>query len=134
MTETEFDQMLGKYADVIVKVGLNLRKGQRLFIRGILDDAPLIRKVTESAYKAGAVFVDVMLTDERLNRIRLEHADPETLAEIPNWFSVRYEEHYQRMDAELAFSSADPELMAGIDSERIAVWRKATMEQIKALD
>lgn len=134
MTETEFDQMLGKYADVIVKVGLNLRKGQRLFIRGILADAPLIRKVTESAYKAGAVFVDVMLTDEQINRIRLEYADPETLTEVPDWFSVRYEEHYQRMDAELAISSADPELMAGIDSERLAVWRKATREKIKALD
>jgi aminopeptidase len=133
MTETEFDQMLGRYADVIVIVGLNLRKGQRLFIRGILEDAPLIRKVTESAYKAGAVFVDVMLTDEQINRIRLEHADPETLTEIPDWMTVRYEEHYARMDAELAFISSDPELMAGVEPERIATWRKAIMQKMQPL-
>jgi aminopeptidase len=133
MTETEFDQMLSKYADVIVKIGLNLRKGQRLFIRGLLDDAPLIRKVTESAYKSGAVFVDVMLTDERLNRIRMEYADPETLTEIPDWMTVRYEEHFQRMDAYLTFYSDDPELMAGIDPERLAIYRKAIMQKMDPL-
>ena len=54
MTEQEFDELLSKYADVVVRIGLNLRKGQRLILRGILDDAPLMRKVTESAYKARA--------------------------------------------------------------------------------
>ena len=54
MNEQEFDRMLAKYADVVVKVGLNLRKGQRLSVRAIIDDAPFIRKVAESAYKAGA--------------------------------------------------------------------------------
>ena len=133
MNESEFDQMLGKYADVVVRIGLNLRKGQRLLIRAILDDAPLVRKVTESAYRAGAVFVDVLYTDERLTRIRLEHADPESLTEVPNWTLARYEEYYQRMDAELAISSADPELMAGIASDLIATYRKAISEKLEPL-
>jgi len=133
MNETEFDQLLGKYADVIVRIGLNLRKGQRLLIRGILEDAPLIRKVTESAYQTGAVFVDVMYTDERLNRIRLEHADPESLTEVPNWVITRYKEYYERMDAELAISSTDPELLAGISPDLIAKYRKAIMQKMEPL-
>ena len=36
----EFDKMLAKYADVVVKVGLNLRNDQRLAIRAILDAGP----------------------------------------------------------------------------------------------
>ena len=106
MTEQEFDQLLGKYADVVVHIGLNLRKGQRLLIRGILEDAPLIRKVTESAYKAGATLVDVAYTDERITRIRFEHADAGTLTEVPNWVFARHEEYYERMDAELAIASS----------------------------
>lgn len=133
MTEQEFDTLLGKYADVVVHIGLNLRKGQRLLIRGILDDAPLIRKVTESAYKAGAVYVDVFFTDERLTRLRFEHADPETLTEVPNWLYARYEEYYQRMDAELAISSADPELLAGVSPDLIATYRKAMMQKMEPL-
>jgi len=133
MTETEFDQMLGKYADVVVKIGLNLRKGQRLLIRAILEDAPLVRKVVESAYKAGAVFVDVAYTDERLTRIRLEHADPESLTEVPNWILTRFEEYYQRMDAELAIASTDPELLSGISPDLIAKYRKAVSQKMEPL-
>jgi len=133
MNEAEFDQMLGKYADVIVKIGVNLRKGQRLLIRGILEDASLIRKVTESAYKAGAVFVDVLYTDERLNRIRLEYADPESLTEVPNWTLARYEEYYERMDAEIALLSTDPELMNGIAPDLLAKYRKAIAQKMEPL-
>ena len=37
MNEQEFDQMLGDYADITVRVGLNLRKGQRLTVQAIID-------------------------------------------------------------------------------------------------
>ena len=133
MTEQEFDQLLSKYADVVVRIGLNLRKGQRLILRGILEDAPLMRKVAESAYKAGAVYVEPIYTDERIARIRFEHADPESLTEVPNWMVARYEEYYERMDAELAIHSPDPELLAGIDPDLIAKSRKATAEKFEPL-
>jgi len=133
MTEQEFEQLLGKYADVVVHIGLNLRKGQRLLIRGILEDAPLIRKVTESAYKAGALLVDVAYSDERLTRIRFEHASPETLTEVPNWVLTRFEEYYERMDAELAIASTDPELLAGISPDLITANRKALMQKLEPI-
>ncbi len=133
MNELEFEQMLAKYAEVVVKVGLNLRKDQRLSIRGIIEDAPFIRKVTESAYKAGAKYVDVLWTDERSARIRFEHADPESIGEIPDWMLTRYEEYYARGDAELAILSSDPDLLEGIDSDLIAKNRKARMEKFEPL-
>ena len=133
MTESEFDQLLSKYADVVVRIGLNLRKGQRLLLRGILDDAPLMRKVAESAYKAGAVYVEPIYTDERITRIRFEHADPESLTEVPNWMVARYEEYYERMDAELAVYSSDPELFSGIDPDLIAKERKAIRQKFEPL-
>ncbi len=133
MNDQEFDRMLGRYADVVVKVGLNLRKGQRLSIRANIDDAPFIRKVTESAYKAGAIFVDVMWTDERLSRIRFEHADPETLTIIPDWMLPRYEEYYQRGDADLAVISSDPDLLDGIDPDLIAKNRTARAKKFEPL-
>jgi len=130
MNEQDFDQMLAKYADVIIHVGLSLRNDQRLAIRGILEDAPFIRKVTESAYKAGARYVDVMWSDEPSARIRMEHADDKALVEIPDWILTRYEEYYKRGDAELAIHSSDPDLLNGIDPERIATSRKARLEKL----
>lgn len=130
MNEQEFDQMLTKYADVTVKVGLNLRKDQCLSIRGILEDAPFIRKVVESAYKAGAKYVDVLWTDERTSRLFYEHANSENIEIIPEWLLHRFEEYYKRGDAELAVFSTDPNLLEGIDPDLIARYRKARAQKL----
>lgn len=133
MNEQEFDRMLTKYADVVVKVGLNLRKGQRLSVRAIIDDAPFIRKVAESAYKAGARYVDVLWTDERISRIRFEHADPETITDIPEWMTPQFEEYRARGDADLVILSSDPDLFDGIDPELIAKSRTARAKKFEPL-
>ena len=130
MEGSEFDRMLQKYADVTVNIGLNIRKDQCLSIRGILEDAPFIRKVVESAYKAGAKFVDVLWIDEKIQRLFFEYANSENIEIIPEWLLHRYEEYYKRGDAELAVFSIDPNLLDGIDSELIARNRKARAEKL----
>ncbi len=133
MNQQEFDRLLSKYADVVVQVGLNLRKDQILSIRGILEDAPFIRKVTESAYKAGAKYVDVLWSDEGSARTRFEYGDPENITYIPDWVFGRYEEFYKDGNAELAIASTDPDLFEGIDSDLLAKSRKARMQKFEPL-
>lgn len=125
--------MLAKYADVVVRVGLNLRKGQILSIRAILEDAPFIRKVVQSAYKAGAKYVDVLWGDEPSNRARFEYAEPETITYIPDWIFTRYEEYMKDGNAELAVASNDPDLFAGIDADLLAQNRKSRMQKLEPL-
>lgn len=122
--------MLEKYADVVVRVGLNLRNDQRLSIRGNLESASFIRKVTESAYKAGARYVDVLWADEQISRIRLQHADPETLTQLPDWILTRFEEYHKNGEAELAISSIDPDLYNGIDPDRVATSRNTLLQKV----
>ena len=133
MNPQAFDELLSKYADVIVRIGLNVRKDQILSIRGILEDAPLIRKVTASAYKAGAKYVDVLWNDEPSARLRFEHADPESITYLPDWIFQRYEEYMKNGEAELAIASTDPDLFAGIDSDLLAKSRKARMLKFEPL-
>lgn len=130
MNDHDFNVMLERYADVVVKVGLNLRNDQKLSIRGNIECAPFIRKVAESAYKAGARYVDVLWTDEQISRIRLQYADPETLTELPEWIFKRFEEYYKNGQAELAIASIDPDLYAGIDPDRVATSRKTLLQKV----
>ncbi len=74
-------ESLDAYSDLVVKVGLNLRAGQRLLIIGplanggaSLEAAPLIRRIAVSAYRAGAPLVEVLWGDEELLLLRFQHA------------------------------------------------------------
>ena len=133
MDQQKFDTLLSKYADVVIHIGLNLRKGQILSIRAILEDAPFIRKVTESAYKAGAKYVDVLWSDEGSARSRFEYGDPENVTYVPDWMFNRFEEYLKDGNAELAVSSSNPDLFEGIDSDLLAKNRKARMQKFEPL-
>lgn len=89
---SDFEQKLEKYAEVIVKVGLNIQPGQRLLIGppwigyGVeLEFVPLVRLIAKKAYQAGARLVDVMWRDDQLQLIRLGHAPRDSFEEFPTW-------------------------------------------------
>jgi aminopeptidase len=71
---SEFKQNLEKYANIIVKVGLNLQKGQRLLIgapfsgmNGVsVEVTPLVRLIVKKAYQEGAKLVDIMWDDDQV--------------------------------------------------------------------
>lgn len=131
MKEHEFSQMLEKYADVIVKIGLNLQSGQRLIINTDVFDAPLAREVAISAYKAGAKFVDVLFKDLLLNRARVEYAPDEGLAEGFEWRSRALLEYLDKGDAFLIINAVDPDLFQGLDAERVSRMSQANAESFK---
>ncbi len=137
MTSPTHQEMLKKYAEVIVKVGLNLRKGQRLIItnsriRGVpLQAAPLVREVVRAAYEAGARYVDVIWGDEELLPIRLQNAPRETLTEYPKWQIAGLMDMVEHGDAMLTIVADNPDLLSGFDADAIATLQKAHLENYK---
>ena len=67
-----FDELLKKYADFIVRVGVNPQPGQTLIINCPLEGAPLARLCVRSAYEAGARDVQVNWSDDAVARARME--------------------------------------------------------------
>src|ERR1041384_7025846 len=68
---------LDRLAEVAIKVGLRLREGQDLLLTAPMASLPLVRRITEHAYKAGAGLVTTFYSDEEttLARYRFGH-DP----------------------------------------------------------
>src|ERR1700751_6450349 len=68
---------LDRLAEVAVKVGLRLREGQDLLVTAPVVALPLVRKIAEHAYKAGAGIVTPFSSDEEitLSRYRYGHND-----------------------------------------------------------
>ena len=60
-------KLLHKYAELAVKIGANVQKGQPLMISANVDTKDFIRVLVEEAYKAGASHVSVRYNDEIIN-------------------------------------------------------------------
>lgn len=126
-----FQKSLEKYADIIVNIGLGLKKEQRLTITAGLPEVELVRLVAKKAYQLGVPYVDVRWNDEKLTRIRFDHSNPEHLTEVPNWLIAREHEYGERGDALLSFASSDPKLLEGINPDLIGKYRKAISQKFE---
>ena len=74
-------ELVTRYADVVVRVGVNLQPGQRLVVRGLVEHVELVRAVAEAAYAAGAERVDAIVEDQHVRRAGLAHGAAAALAE-----------------------------------------------------
>jgi aminopeptidase len=122
---TEFQHTLQKYAELTVKVGLNLQPGQRLLImKAAIQAAPLVRRIATSAYQAGARLVDVMWGDEELLLARFQHAPLDSFEEYPTWRANGMLETAQHGDAILSIQGGNPDLLSGQDPDSLAIYQK----------
>ncbi len=126
-----FDHLLEKYAELVVKIGLNLQKGQKLLISSPLEAAEFTRKVSRNAYKNGAKRVTIDWNDSESQRIHLEEAPEETLKEIPQWAIERYKDLAENNDALLMITGDDPKAFEGINPARISMIQKASGEKLQ---
>lgn len=127
----QHQELLRKYAEAIVKVGLNLRTGQRLIItnataRGVPPAGrALVHEVTRAAYAAGAKYVEVIWGDEDLLRIRLQGAPAESFDEYPKFHINGITNMINNGDALLSVYANDPDVYSGMDLERVGAMQKA---------
>ena len=69
------DKFLNKYAELVVRTGVNLQPQQLLVINSPIECSDFAHRVAEAAFEAGAKDVKVIWSDERLARIRLDKAE-----------------------------------------------------------
>jgi aminopeptidase len=69
--------------------GANVQPGQIFMVTAELGQRDLARAVAAAAYDRGAQFVDVVYFDPRVKRARIQHAKPDTLDYVPDWYAER---------------------------------------------
>ncbi|RKL67932.1 aminopeptidase [Salipaludibacillus neizhouensis] len=126
MTTQNFDEKLEKYAELTVKVGVNIQEGQTLVINGPVGGAEFVRLVAKKAYEAGAKHVHVEWNDDDLARLRYDLAPFEAFKEFPVWKAKGFEEMAENGAAFMTIKSTDPDLLKGVDGEKIAAANKAS--------
>jgi aminopeptidase len=118
------DSRLSAYADLIVRVGANVQPGQTVFVSAALDHHPLVRAIAESAYAAGARFVEPNYVDTHVRRSFIEHAAEDDLDVTQPW-SLERVKGYEGNALIMIAGDPDPELLADVDQSRVGRARPA---------
>lgn len=121
-----FEEKLAEFAELAVRVGVNIQQGQYLLINTSTDTLDFTRLVVQKAYEAGAGRVHVNLTDATFERAFFEHATTEEIEKFPKWIVAQREELIARQGALLWIDAEDPDLLAGIDVTKLAAQQKAS--------
>ena len=122
---SDFIKNLEKYAELAVKVGVNIQKGQSLVINATLEAAELVRLIVKKAYETGALNVIVNWNDDFISRTKYDLAPDEAFLEYPVWRAKEMEDLAEKGAAFMSVISSSPDLLKGVNPERIANFQKA---------
>lgn len=126
-----FEDKLDKYAEIIVKIGANVQKDQKVWINCTTNSLPLVYKIVEKAYEIGASDVNVKLGDDKLTRLHAEYKSEEIYSTIPKW-AVDERNYY--LDNNVVFIhilGSSPKLLEGIDPKKLGAFAKNMGEAFK---
>ncbi len=115
-----FDEKLDRLAEVAVQVGLGLRAGQELIMSAPLEALPLARRITEHAYKAGALLVTTLYSDDPSVLARYEYAADASFDYAPTWLHDAIATGFRSGAARLAIAGANPALLAKQDPAKVS--------------
>jgi len=116
---------LDRLAEVAIKVGLQLQPGQDLFLTAPSSALPLVRRIAEHAYKAGAGLVTPLLSDEEITLARYRFARDESFDRAPGWLYDGVAKAFDANTARLAIVGDDPLLLSGEDAAKVSRASKA---------
>ncbi len=137
--DQNFQNLLKKYAELAVKVGLNLQPGQKLILQHLrnggvpIETAPFIRELVASAYRAGSPLVDVQWRDDEVNLIRLREAPRDSFGEYASWRAQGVLEVIENGGAMFTISAIDPDLLAGQDPKVLDEQQRTFLENWKPI-
>ncbi|HDF7486448.1 TPA: aminopeptidase [Staphylococcus aureus] len=130
---TNYKEKLQQYAELLVKVGMNVQPKQPVFIRSSVETLELTHLIVEEAYRCGASDVRVVYSDPTLKRLKFENESVEHFAnhEIKSYDVEARMDYVKRGAANLALISEDPDLMDGIDSQKLQAFQQQNARAFK---
>jgi aminopeptidase len=119
-TQLSLEEKIDQLAEVAIKVGLGLAPGQELVMTAPLDAAPLARKITEHAYRAGASLVTTIYADDEATLLRYKYAPDAAFDKAAAWLYDGMGNAFKSGAARLAITGASPLLLSNEDPAKVS--------------
>ena len=111
--------VLKKYAELIVRCGANVQKGQEVIVVAGLDQPEFVQMVVEEAYKAKAKKVTVDWRYQPLSKIHVRYQSQKTLGTVEEWEKARMEHYCEANPARIMLISDDPDGLKGMNITKL---------------
>lgn len=121
---------IDRLAELAVKTGLALKPGQDLMITAPIEALPLVRKITDHAYKSGACVVTPIFSDPEIVLSRYRNALDASFDQAANWLYDGMGAAFDNNTARLAVVGDDPMLLANEDPEKVGRVNKANSQAL----
>ena len=121
---------IDRLAELAVKTGLALIPGQDLMITAPIEALPLVRKITDYAYKSGACVVTPIFSDPEMVLSRYRNALDASFDQAANWLYDGMGAAFDNNTARLAIVGDDPMLLANEDPEKVGRVNKANSQAL----
>lgn len=111
------ESLYQKYAQMLLKVGVNLQPGQILYLQPAIENRDIALAITKEAFEMGAKDVVIDWQDASFNHLRAKYADKETLREVPDWKKEAVDYYLRQGACQLGLGTTYPDLMNDVDPE-----------------
>ena len=125
------DDYIEKYAELILKIGLKIKEGDRLVVRCPIEARDFAIICTKKAYELGAIEVVMDYRDQEISKLKYKNESIEVLTDVPK-HKIDKENYYMEKKAKyLSVTGSDPDAFKGIDSEKLFKANIATSKALK---
>jgi aminopeptidase len=124
------ENLLKRYAELVVRVGANVKEGQDVAISAYVEQAPFARALATAAYEAGARYVAAQYSDQYIKRQLIIHGDDDVLEWSAPWDFERLE-HFSRVGGANIFIAGDPnpDVFEDLDGVRVGKTRPKALSE-----
>ena len=123
--------VLRSYAKLIATMGVNVQKGQEVFIVAELDQPEFVKMVAEECYRVGAKRVVVDWCYQPLDKIQVRWRSQKNLGTVADWEEARWKHYVDEIPCRIYLVSEDPDGMKGVNQEKMAKAQQAKYKVIK---
>ena len=122
--------MQRKYARLLVRMGVNVQKGQTLVVRAQTEIYPFVEILADEAYKAGAGDVQIEWGNQTLTKLEYRHRTLTALSKVAAWEEAKLKHQAETLPAMIRLCSEDPDGLKGINQEKV---KKASQRRYPVL-
>lgn len=126
-----YETQLQKYAELLVKVGLNVQEKEPVYILASIDASEFVHLIVEEAYKVGAIDVKVNYKDDRISQLKYQYEPDEFFEEVKQYDIDEKMDYLNRKAAFLSIVSSSPDSLKDADPKKISKAMQANGKAFK---